>query len=84
MRRGFYLAAIRGGDRAARSLGVPILRYKLYALLLSAGFTSLAGTRYRARVSDGPRVLDLRVDLRVGGATGAATGTVAAVNGGRR
>src|SRR3984885_14403682 len=43
-RMGYYLAAIRGGDRAARSLGVPALRYKLYALLLSAGFTALAGT----------------------------------------
>ena len=33
-RMGFYLGAIRGGDRAARSLGVPVLRYKLYALLV--------------------------------------------------
>lgn len=49
-RMGFYLAAIRGGDRAARSLGVPILRYKLYALLLSAGFTSLAGTLYAVMI----------------------------------
>ncbi len=47
---GFYLAAIRGGDRAARSLGVPVLRYKLYALLLSAAFTSLAGTLYAVMV----------------------------------
>jgi branched-chain amino acid transport system permease protein len=45
-RMGFYLAAIRGGDRAARSLGVPVLRYKLYALLLSAAFTSIAGSLY--------------------------------------
>ncbi|MDR3537128.1 MAG: branched-chain amino acid ABC transporter permease [Acetobacteraceae bacterium] len=45
-RMGYYLAAIRGGDRAARSLGVPVLRYKLYALLLSAAFTSLAGSLY--------------------------------------
>jgi branched-chain amino acid transport system permease protein len=49
-RLGFYLAAIRGGDRAARSLGVPVLRYKLYALLLSAGFTSIAGTLYAVMV----------------------------------
>jgi len=49
-RMGFYLAAIRGGDRAARSLGVPVLRYKLYAMLLSAGFTSLAGTLYAVMV----------------------------------
>ncbi len=49
-RMGFYLAAIRGGDRAARSLGVPVLRYKLYALLLSAWFTSIAGSLYAVMV----------------------------------
>jgi branched-chain amino acid transport system permease protein len=49
-RMGYYLAAIRGGDRAARSLGVPILRYKLYALLLSASFTSIAGSLYAVMV----------------------------------
>ncbi len=49
-RMGFYLAAIRGGDRAARSLGVPVLRTKLYALLLSAGFTSLAGSLYAVMI----------------------------------
>jgi branched-chain amino acid transport system permease protein len=49
-RMGFYLAAIRGGERAAHSLGVPVLRYKLYALLLSATFTSLAGTLYAVMV----------------------------------
>jgi branched-chain amino acid transport system permease protein len=49
-RMGYYLAAIRGGDRAARSLGVPILRYKLYALLLSATFTSVGGSLYAVMV----------------------------------
>jgi branched-chain amino acid transport system permease protein len=49
-RMGYYLAAIRGGDRAAGSLGVPVLRYKLYALLLSAGFTSIAGSLYAVMV----------------------------------
>ena len=49
-RPGYYLAAIRGGDRAARSLGVPVLRYKLYALMLSAAFTSLAGSLYAVMV----------------------------------
>lgn len=47
---GYYLAAIRGGDRAAASLGVPVLRYKLYALMLSAAFTSLAGSLYAVMV----------------------------------
>jgi branched-chain amino acid transport system permease protein len=45
-RLGYYLRAIRAGERAARSLGVRVRRYKLYALLLSAGFTSLAGSLY--------------------------------------
>jgi branched-chain amino acid transport system permease protein len=49
-RMGYYLAAIRGGDRAARSLGVPVLRYKLYALWLSAAFTSIAGSLYAVMV----------------------------------
>ena len=49
-RMGYYLAAIREGDRAARSLGVPVLRYKLYALLLSASFTSIAGSLYAVMV----------------------------------
>jgi branched-chain amino acid transport system permease protein len=49
-RMGFYLAAIRGGDRAARSLGVPVLRYKMYALFLSAAFTSIAGSLYAVMV----------------------------------
>ncbi|HYZ61347.1 MAG TPA: hypothetical protein VE650_02755, partial [Acetobacteraceae bacterium] len=31
-------------------LGVPVLRYKLYALLLSAGFTSIAGSLYAVMV----------------------------------
>jgi branched-chain amino acid transport system permease protein len=49
-RMGYYLRAINGSDRAALSLGVPVLRYKLYALLLSAAFTSLAGTLYATMV----------------------------------
>src|SRR6516165_4048132 len=45
-RLGYYLRAIRAGERAARSLGVPVRRYKLFALMLSATFTSLAGSLY--------------------------------------
>lgn len=45
-RMGYYLRAIRAGERAARSLGVPARRYKLYALMLSAAFTALAGSLY--------------------------------------
>jgi branched-chain amino acid transport system permease protein len=45
-RIGYGLRAIRASERAARSLGVPVRRYKLYALLVSAGFTALAGSLY--------------------------------------
>ena len=48
---GYYLRAINAGDRAARSLGVPVLRYKLYALMLSAGLhRRLAGSLYAVMV----------------------------------
>ncbi|HKU06410.1 MAG TPA: branched-chain amino acid ABC transporter permease [Bradyrhizobium sp.] len=45
-RLGFYLRAIRDSERAARSLGAPASRTKLYAFMLSAAFTSVAGTLY--------------------------------------
>ena len=45
-RMGFYLRAIKDNERAARSLGVEAGRYKLYAFLMSAGLTSLAGGLY--------------------------------------
>lgn len=45
-RIGYYLRAIRANERAARSLGVSVRRYKLYALTISAAFTSLAGSMY--------------------------------------
>jgi branched-chain amino acid transport system permease protein len=45
-RTGFYLRAIKDSERAARSLGVPASREKLYAYMLSAGLTSVAGALY--------------------------------------
>ena len=45
-RMGYYLRAIKDSERAARSLGAPASRTKLYAFMLSAGLTSLAGTLY--------------------------------------
>jgi branched-chain amino acid transport system permease protein len=38
-RMGFYLRAIKDSERAARSLGAPASRIKLYAFMLSAGLT---------------------------------------------
>ncbi len=45
-RMGFYLRAIKDSERAARSLGVAAGKYKLYAYMLSAALTSLAGGLY--------------------------------------
>jgi branched-chain amino acid transport system permease protein len=45
-RMGFYLRAIKDNERAARSLGVMAGRYKLYAYMLSAALTALAGGLY--------------------------------------
>jgi branched-chain amino acid transport system permease protein len=45
-RFGYYLRAIKAGERAARSLGVPVQQTKIKALIFSAAFTSLAGSLY--------------------------------------
>jgi branched-chain amino acid transport system permease protein len=45
-RFGYYLRAIKASERAARSLGVPVRRTKMTALVLSAAFTSIAGSLY--------------------------------------
>jgi branched-chain amino acid transport system permease protein len=45
-RFGSYLHAIRANERAAASLGVPVRETKLKALMLSAAFTSVAGSLY--------------------------------------
>lgn len=43
-RIGSYLEAIRDDDAAAAAVGVPVRRYKLYAVAMSAGLTSIAGS----------------------------------------
>ena len=45
-RFGYYLRAIKASERAARSLGVPVQQTKMQALVLSAIFTSVAGSLY--------------------------------------
>jgi len=42
-RPGYYFRAIRDNEEAARAAGVDVLRYKLYALQISAAMTALAG-----------------------------------------
>ena len=43
---GLYFRAIREEPEAASSLGVNLTRYKLIALVVSAAFTSVAGTQF--------------------------------------
>lgn len=45
-RMGYYLRAIKGSERAARSLGAAAGRYKLFAYMLSAALTAVAGGLY--------------------------------------
>jgi branched-chain amino acid transport system permease protein len=48
-RFGYYLGAIKANERAARSLGVPVRQTKIKALVLSATFTSIAGSLYSVK-----------------------------------
>lgn len=43
---GYYFRAIKNDQQAARSLGVPVLRYKLIAVAISAALTAMLGTFY--------------------------------------
>jgi branched-chain amino acid transport system permease protein len=43
---GYYFRAIKGDLEAARSLGIHVIKYKFYALALSAFFTSICGSFY--------------------------------------
>ncbi len=45
-RLGYYLVAIREEEEAARAVGVPVLRVKLIAAVVSAFLTALVGTFY--------------------------------------
>jgi branched-chain amino acid transport system permease protein len=45
-RLGFYCLAIREDEQAARASGVNTFRYKMYAVMISAGMTSFAGMFY--------------------------------------
>jgi branched-chain amino acid transport system permease protein len=42
-RVGYYWQAIREDEDAARSLGIDTFRYKMYAVVISAGMTAVAG-----------------------------------------
>jgi len=72
---GLYLHAIRDDEDAARAVGIPTVRYKLFALGLSAFFTAWAGTFWamyfpsiRPRVVFGVLVnIDIVLPAAIGG-----------------
>jgi len=45
-RVGYYWQAIREDEPAALALGIPTFRYKMYAIVISAGMTAPAGVFY--------------------------------------
>jgi branched-chain amino acid transport system permease protein len=45
-RIGSYLIAIRENEEAAEALGIPVTRYKLYAVLISSGLAGITGVFY--------------------------------------
>ena len=45
-RIGYYWQAIREDEEAARALGINTFRYKMYAVVISAGMTAVAGMFY--------------------------------------
>ena len=66
-RAGYYWRAIREDQPAARSVGVPALRYKQLAIAVSAALTALAGTFYAQYVLfiDPPSVLPLSLSIQI-------------------
>jgi branched-chain amino acid transport system permease protein len=45
-RIGYFWLAIREDERAARATGIDTFRYKMYAVVISAGMTAFAGVFY--------------------------------------
>ncbi len=48
---GYYFVSIREDQDAAEALGIPTTRYKIYAMIPSAGITGLAGALYMNYIS---------------------------------
>ncbi|TMA14475.1 MAG: branched-chain amino acid ABC transporter permease [Deltaproteobacteria bacterium] len=66
-RAGYYWRAIREDQPAARSVGVPALRFKQIAIVLSAALTACAGTFYAQYVLfiDPGSVLPLSLSIQI-------------------
>ncbi len=66
-RVGYYFRAIKDEPDAARSLGVSLTRYKLYAIALSSFFTAMGGTLYAQKelYIDPGSVLPTSLSIRI-------------------
>lgn len=66
-RAGFYFRAIREDQDAAAALGIPVARYKLRAMAISAALTALGGTFYAQYVLfiDPESVLPLSLSILI-------------------
>jgi branched-chain amino acid transport system permease protein len=66
-RMGIYLKALNQDEEAARAIGIPTLRYKQWAMGISAAFAALAGAVYAQYVLyiDPYNVLTSRISLLV-------------------
>lgn len=64
---GRYVRAIRDDDRAASAVGVPVRRYKLVAVTLSAGITAIAGWYQLLQLNfvDPSSSLDLTISIQI-------------------
>ncbi len=66
-RMGYYLVAIRENEDAAQALGVNLMRYKLWATVISAFFSALGGTFYAQYILfiDPPSILGLGLSIEI-------------------
>jgi branched-chain amino acid transport system permease protein len=66
-RFGYYLMAIRENEEAARAVGVPVMRYKLLATVVSAFFSAFGGTFYAQYTYfiDPPTVLGFNLSIEI-------------------
>lgn len=64
---GYYIQAIREDQDAAHSLGISMTLYKNASLLISAAFTSIAGSFYAIYIGfiDPPTVLSLDISVQI-------------------
>jgi branched-chain amino acid transport system permease protein len=66
-RMGFYLRAIKESHELAKGMGISFVRYRLYAIMISAFLTAMAGTFYAQYILylDPESVLILPISVQV-------------------